>query len=289
MNRKTILPGITAAVLLTLIAAPQLTSRATAAAMAPATCKPAGHFQCPTPTLTPSWSCVKSGPYDRCGPYTGQLFSDGPDAYVANNCWRTGVCTQTIYANSTSDWQATAVQPAGNTTVQTAPQVEQMYTRPDGTGLPVNSLTSLTSTFTENMGEQPGTSGDASYDMWLSQAPNATYSTENEVMVWNQQVNFAGCTNSPVVTGVMFGGQAWDMCQFSEPPGSPGPGTVWFRPGVTEQSGSVDLLAFLNWMVTNGYLPAGSGLNEIDYGFEVVSTGGQPETFKVTGFTLTGG
>jgi len=40
-------------------------------------------------------------------------------------------------------------------------------------------------------------------------------------------------------------------------------------------------------MVAHGYYPAGSGVSQIDAGFEICSTGGVPENFRVSRFTLT--
>ncbi len=54
-----------------------------------------------------------------------------------------------------------------------------------------------------------------------------------------------------------------------------------------EQSGSVDVLAMLNWLVAHGYLPKNSGLSLIGYGWEICSTGGQNEIFQVSNFSIT--
>jgi glycosyl hydrolase family 12 len=56
-----------------------------------------------------------------------------------------------------------------------------------------------------------------------------------------------------------------------------------------ETSGTVNVLADLNWLESNGYMPAGSGLNQIDFGYEICSTGGVPETFTLSGYSLTSG
>ena len=61
---------------------------------------------------------------------------------------------------------------------------------------------------------------------------------------------------------------------------------IWLLSDPSEQSGSVDILGMLNWLVNNGYLPQKSGLTAISYGFEICSTGGKPETFTVSRFSL---
>ena len=61
---------------------------------------------------------------------------------------------------------------------------------------------------------------------------------------------------------------------------------IWQLPGAPERAGSVDILAMLNWLVRRGYLPQGSGLTDISYGFEIYSSGGRPETFTVSRFSI---
>jgi len=83
--------------------------------------------------------------------------------------------------------------------------------------------------------------------------------------------SFGGSSGVPV--------QAWDLCQF-------GSELVWKLP-TSEQAGRVDILPMLNWLVTHGYLPQGSGLWAIGYGWEICSTGGVNENFQVNRFSIT--
>ena len=55
--------------------------------------------------------------------------------------------------------------------------------------------------------------------------------------------------------------------------------------GITR--GSVDIHAMLTWLLTNGYLPSDSTLTQLEYGFEIASTGGVNEQFQVTEWSLT--
>jgi len=48
-------------------------------------------------------------------------------------------------------------------------------------------------------------------------------------------------------------------------------------------SGTVDLLAALNWLIANGYEQPDMALEEIDYGWETCSTGAEDETFTMNG------
>jgi hypothetical protein len=49
----------------------------------------------------------------------------------------------------------------------------------------------------------------------------------------------------------------------------------------------VDVLAMLTWLMNNGYLPTDSTLTQFEYDFEIASTGGVPEKFQVTHWSVT--
>ena len=73
--------------------------------------------------------------------------------------------------------------------------------------------------------------------------------------------------------------QNWTLCKWG------GSELIWYLTSGNEQSGTVDILSMLTWLESHGYLPAGSGLNQIDYGFEICSTTGA-ETFTVSQFSI---
>jgi len=94
-----------------------------------------------------------------------------------------------------------------------------------------------------------------------------------------------------VASGIQFGGsngvpvQTWNLCQNGS--GVNNQELIWYRPAGQETSGSVDILAMLTWEENHGYIPAGSGLNGIDYTFEICSTGGTNQKFQVNSFSIT--
>lgn len=51
-------------------------------------------------------------------------------------------------------------------------------------------------------------------------------------------------------------------------------------------SGTLDLKAFLRYLMDHKRLPAGSTLGQIDYGVEIVSTGGAKKRFDFTDFSV---
>jgi hypothetical protein len=162
--------------------------------------------------------------------------------------------------------------PAGNTAVISFPDVGQEYYYKNT----LAGFTSITSEFSENMHTVTGTSAESGYDIWLN-------NWGNEVMIQNDIVNRGSC---PAAATAEFGGsggvpvQAWRLCQY-------GKELIWQLSGPGEQSGRVNILAMLDWLVGHEYLPAKSGLTDISYGFEICSTGGKVETFAVTQFSIT--
>jgi hypothetical protein len=236
----------------------------------------------PSPTVT---ACVTSAPAGSCGPYSypGITGSNGYNTYILNNMWAAGgtSTTQVLTAYDPGNWSALADAPAGNTSVLTYPDTQQIYTRTDNTPAPLTSFTSLASTFAETMNPQPGTSAEAAFDIWAGQSAATNYA--DEIMIWTDTVARGTCGGAvPQASGVLFGGQSWNLCKWGSSE------LIWYLAGANEQSGTVDILAMMNWLVSNGYLPGGTGLNQVDYGFEICSTGGLPENFSVSSYGIAG-
>ena len=231
--------------------------------------------------------CVTSGANGRCGPYdypeiTG---SGGSDTFVQNNIWNANSgTTQTLAANDPGSWSVVAHgQPAGFTGVQTYPDTQEIYTQSDNTPDPLSGFSSITSSFTENMNAASGTSAEAAFDIWLGQNSSTNYA--DEVMIWNDQANRGTCGGAKVLANANFGGsngvprQNWTLCKWGSSE------LIWYLTRGNEQSGTVDVLSILTWLERHGDLPVNSGLNQIEYGFEICSTPG-PETFTVSQFGI---
>jgi hypothetical protein len=161
--------------------------------------------------------------------------------------------------------------PAGNTAVISFPDVGEEYN-----SNALASFSSIYSSFVENMHARKGTSAEAAYDIWLN-------NWGNEVMIQNNIVNRGSCSTRAVVSFGGSGGvpvQKWNLCTY-------GSEIIWQLPGRGEQSGSVDVLAMLKWLMSHRYLPSKSNLTDISYGFEICSTDGHAENFAVSKFSVT--
>ena len=264
-----------------------------------------------TTTPTSGWACTASVPTndpsqgawvywenDVC-PFgaapTNFVGNDGSAPEVDDNVWNP-ICTdssgnvvdvnasncvtrqtQTVQANSPQDYQVVAnvpVNPTGSVTAY--PNVWA-----HGYNGAVDSYTRFTSSFSESFPHNGQTTGWAMYDLWFN-------GWANEVMIQVDFNNNPDCDSSTqVANNVTFGGsngvpvQQWHLCDF-------GSGVVAWKLGATEgagkqseHSGSVDILAMLNWLEAHSYLPANSTWTAVSEGWEIVSTGGQNETFTV--------
>jgi hypothetical protein len=256
----------------------------------------------PTVTVTPSGTaCVTSAASGVCGPYTyaGNTTSNGYNTYVDNNCWADPGCKQTVTAYNPGDWSVSADEPAGNGSVETAPETGQQFNNwcpanntwanllPNGcsnqANTPISSMTELSSTYTESFPHNSQTIAQWAWDNWLSN--DSGY--PDEVMVWvdnNNRCN-SGSYGTQQASPITVNGQEWTPYQYGSSE------FIWSlgAPGQCAQqsSGTVDLLALLKWMQANGKAAAGATLGLTDAVWEICSTGGQPETFSVSKYTIT--
>jgi hypothetical protein len=218
--------------------------------------------------------CVTSTLKGSCGPYRYLAITDsnGQNTWVGQDVWNPiPGWSQTLHAADPGNWFVTASMPVRNTSVVSFPNVAQQYYYTNT----LADFSSIYSSFSENMHPVSGTSAEASYDIWLND-------WKNEVMIQHDIVNRGTC---PAAATATFGGsggvsvQHWNLCKN-------GSELIWQLSGKAEQSGRVNILGMLTWLVSHRYLPKGSGLTAISYGFEICSTGGQPETFTVGRFSI---
>jgi hypothetical protein len=260
----------------------------------------------PSPAST-AWACVTSKPTGTCpgtSDYTtGSTNSNGYNTYLANNCWADPSCEQILSANSFGDWQVSADEPVGNGSVKTAPEAQQQFNNwcPSSntwsnlvenscgstTDTPISALSELTSTYAESTPHNSQTIAQWAWDNWLSN--DAGY--PDEVMVWvdnNGRCN-SGSFGTQVHAPVTIAGQEWTPHRYPNSSefiwsldGPGGAGTC-----AQQASGTVDLLALLKWMQANGYAAPGAAISLIDGAWEICSTGGVPETFRMSSYSVT--
>ena len=225
--------------------------------------------------------CTTSALSGNCGPYSDPLItnSDGYNTYVANNKWGCGnpdQCgLQIVRANTPGDWQVTSNQAAGNTAVLTYPDVQQVFTKTTDTDPAVSSFRAVYSHFSEAMHATAGTDAEAGYDIWLSNTKGS-----NEIMIWVDNAH-RGTGGAAVIGHATIFGQPFTVLQY----GGKG-GEIIFSLNHNEQTGMVHIIATLRWLQGHGYVSATAGIGQVDFGWEICSTGGKPETFAVSAYSL---
>jgi hypothetical protein len=255
--------------------------------------RPAFTASCPAHT-TSSPGC---GSWDA-GASSGQApgFAAGqqssPGLYdVSQNPWSGSAGPQVLTAYSFQDWSVTATDtdpPNNPGEVLTYPSASvnyyQLNTASSGYIVPpaqydLNNITSLTSDFTESMPQLSDLVAEAAYDVWLN-------NWQTEVMIWvdtapAEDRNFADEGDTKVGT-YTYAGQNFSLWRH----GSGIKAFYVFLLDHNETSGTVDLKAMLETLVSLGEIPAASPLNQIPFGWEVSDTGGQPVTFSLSRFDV---
>jgi hypothetical protein len=208
-----------------------------------------------------------------CSSDTNGFEQFGPLALFADE-WNSTL-PQTVCGNSGSDWQVTSTQPAGQTGIATYPDVQLDYNKHQP---PVSGLdSSAKSSFAEKMNANSGTSAEAAYDIWL----DVGQSSRAEVMIWYDTFNRGTVGGATKIAGpVTFCGQSWQLWQ-------DGPELIWYLPQ-NEQAGTVCPVQMLQWLQSNGHLSTGASLSQFENGWEIASTGGVNETFKMTNYSVSG-
>ena len=243
-----------------------------------------------SPTVTPTSQASSestSAPNGVLGPYAYRQITNtnGYNTYVGNDMWAAGGSgmTQNLTAVDPGNWYVVAKAPAGHTGVLSYPNTQQLFNNWNGSGwngsgthtdTPIGRLVHLTSTFAENMNSNPGTDAEAAYDVWLTGTSGPV-----EIMIWVDNAN-RGTGGADQIGTSTFGGQSWTLLQYH------GGELIWSLHS-NERFGAVDILAMLRNLQSRGLVSSGAAIGQIDFGFEVCSTGGVPEKFAVSSYTLT--
>jgi hypothetical protein len=231
----------------------------------------------PAPSV--SALCVTSDPHGNCGPYdTGNItLSNGYNTYVSNNGWgcgSPGSCgRQTLTARNPGDWSVASTQAAGNTAVLTYPDVMQLFTNVNNVDPRISSFRYIYSSFAESMPAVTGLDAEAGYDIWLSGT-----SGPDEIMIWVDNVG-RGTGGARQIGKATIRNQVFKVLEY-------GDGEIIFSLDHNERSGTVHILSTLNWLQRKGYVSAGAGIGQIDFGWEICSTGGHQGTFVMSRYTL---
>ncbi len=174
-----------------------------------------------------------------------------------------------MFATSPS-WYAVSNQTDVQGQVETYPDTEyDVGGRNNGT--PTKTIAqykSIASTFSEDF--PSAGSWDAAYDLWLN-----NWSTE--IMIWNEWTGTQLYWPPAGAQAVTLDGVPYHFY-------NNGGELMFFRDAMVK-SGSVDILAAMNWLVSQGLVQSTDVPTQLEYGVEIVSTSGS-DTFPLTGLTF---
>lgn len=184
--------------------------------------------------------------------------------FVYNNEWNSSAGPQTIWANSFSNWGVESTQAAGNTAVETYPNVQRNFSN-----VPVSKLAVLRNGYRESMPSRASLDAEAADDIWLNKY-------KLEVMIWvdNHGQRPAGnIVGQATILGQHF--SVWSG------------GTTWtFLLDHKQASGQTHMLGALRWLIARHDIPASVTLAQVGFGWEIASTGGLPLDFTVSSYWL---
>jgi Flp pilus assembly protein TadB len=188
---------------------------------------------------------------------------------LSNNVLSTQAGPQTIWAYSYNRWGVESDQPA-TSTVKSYPSVKRILASQPA----FSSLEYLRSTFAQSLPAAPTLSAEAAYEVWLD---NHTV----DVMVWVDTHNRkpAGHRIGEIIL------YKHDFFVYRN-----GPHMYTFvLSGRQETYGKVHLLSALRWLVHHNRLSSSDTVGEVDFGWEIASTGGVRADFGVTHYGVSSG
>jgi hypothetical protein len=192
--------------------------------------------------------------------------------YVDTDTWNAAnyQVSQTMYVCDYDNWYVVANMndDSHDGAVKTYPNVHE-----DFNGAPeISSYTSISSSFA-HAGPHVGIY-EFAYDMWLN---GVATNGSTEVMIWTD--NYNQVPSGSVQDTVTFDGQTYKVYKSGS--------YIAFVDNTNVTSGTVNILSFFNYIIGKNWVPSTSTLGAIDYGIELVSTGGSNATFAVNNFSLT--
>jgi hypothetical protein len=227
----------------------------------------------PTPTRTTTTG-TPGVPACAIWTATGNFDAFSNNGYDLNNdVWGGGAGPQTIWACSGTNWGVIANHPM-TSGVKSYPH----------TGKTLNRTVSSLSSFSSSLNVTVPSSGnyETAYDIW---ANNNAY----EVMIWMNQNGAVGPIADsydangavPAFRNVSLGGQTFNIYR-----GNNGSNAVYsFLRTSNTSSATVDVLAVMNWLKTNGWW-GDVTIGSAQFGFEISGTNGQ-SAFTDNSFSLT--
>ena len=196
-----------------------------------------------------------------------------------NDVWGSGAGSQTIWANSYSNWGVWAAHPS-TSGIKAYPNASVTV------GKTISSISTLSSSFNVTV-PTSGTAMETTYDVWAG-------SNAHEIMLWmNEYGDVApisdtySSSGSPVAyyTNLTVGGHTWNVYK-----GNNGANEVYtFVRTSKSSSGTVDIKAILNWIKTTPKWFGDVTVGQVQFGYEITSSynSGSGYNFVTNSYSVT--
>jgi len=212
---------------------------------------------------SPAFASIPAHPKWQSSDPFGSWHNGGYIVY--NNEWNGSHGPQTIWANSFKDWGASSTQAAGNTAVETYPCVQKNFA-----SLAISSFKLIRSGFTAWMpSNKSGLDAEAANDVWLN-----NYGIE--VMIWVDNHGQRPAGN--VIGHATIFGQHFAVWH--------GGTDYTFALNHNETTGVTHILASINWLIAHKQIASDVTLTQVDFGWEIASTGGHARQFTMKNYWL---
>jgi hypothetical protein len=228
---------------------------------------------------------------NTCAKFLTVNTTNSPSYYVQTNYWNSGSCPITQQCmtinNATGDFTVTGGNFACGDNVATYPSIvygcQTGGSCSPGTNLPmaVSLLSCVTSSWNIAVTNETGSDlWDVAYDIWFDTS-NSNFTHEAELMIWMNYMPGTGPGGSFQAGGVAIGNSPTNWDVYEGPVGWNYIAFLADTPNVTSFN-DVDILAFINYCVAQGYIQPSWSLGAIEAGIEI-RTGGVP--FSSSGFS----
>ena len=232
-------------------------------------------------------TCVTSATDGICGPYdTTHVWGNNGGPEVVQDWQNKSVGSQKLTASAPDNWNVLASMPAGNTSVVSYPDVRNDYT-PGSHPTALSSFPTLATTFSQVDPTGTGQDYEWAYDIWLASTSQPSWQADQEIMLWTDNHGQRPAGNDSGISYTDPGGVKWEVWTWAgSNTVSSSYQTVSLVRSSNEASGSLDLASVIAWLESSGYTSTSAGIDQVDYGLEICSTGGTVLQYALTSYTF---
>jgi hypothetical protein len=176
---------------------------------------------------------------------------------------------QTLFIDKNGSWGVTTDQPAGNTRVLTYPSLQTLEY------LPISKIQALHAHY--NVTFPAKGDYETAFDIWVQDSGNPHgWGNDTEVMLW---VNNHGQRPAGSIVGSATTEYDQQFTVWLRGAKDTGDSTITMVLNNGQTAGTMHIMSVFRWLAANGYITSNAADLDVEFGWEVCSTGGVPETF----------